>query len=285
MLLRDFLPHPDVREFIQCYRVVHFNFSGVKDVPFKAYPPKPEQCLHFFLHDLFAIQKSNGRREVQPSIMFSGQRTSLVNQYHGRNFINVQIVFQPTAVFRLTGIPAYELVDQHLDAGLLFPVDMQSVLDELRNADGVPAILRIIEKFAKQLIDRKYDQPLPIDLVSNRLKHDSEQFFIADLAKQSCLSVKQFERKFIERSGINPKTYTKIIRFNKAFNLRNRYPFKTWSGIAIESGYHDYQHLVKDYNAFTGMQPSDLHLLETTSPECVLGLSKALYYMRCRRDY
>lgn len=100
------------------------------------------------------------------------------------------------------------------------------------------------------------------------------------LAKESCLCTKQFERKFIQRAGVNPKTYARIIRFNRAYNLRNRHSDKEWLSIAVASGYFDYQHLAKDYKDFTGFTPPEFHLLESNSPENVLGLTKSLYHTR-----
>lgn len=68
-----------------------------------------------------------------------------------------------------------------------------------------------------------------------------------------------------------------MIRFNRAFNLKNKYPHKDWLSIAIECGYYDYQHLVKDYKEFTGLNPNEFHLLESQSPERILGLTDNIY--------
>jgi transcriptional regulator GlxA family with amidase domain len=121
---------------------------------------------------------------------------------------------------------------------------------------------------------------LPLDLVCKQMKHENNRCSIDDLAKQSFLSNKQFERKFLERVGVYPKTYTRIIRFNRAFNLKNRYPSKTWSGIAVASGYHDHQHLVKEYKMFTGTTPRNFHIQEANAPENLLGLAKEIYHTR-----
>ncbi len=36
MILKDFLPSPATREFVQCYRIVHFKFEKTAQLPFKA---------------------------------------------------------------------------------------------------------------------------------------------------------------------------------------------------------------------------------------------------------
>jgi hypothetical protein len=54
--------------------------------------------------------------------------------------------------------------------------------------------------------------------------------------------------------------------------------------IALECGYFDYQHLVKDYAAFTKHTPNDFHLLESHSPERRLGLADGVYKSRVDAD-
>lgn len=52
MILKDFSPHPALNMYIQNYRIIHFVFDRNSTLPFKAYPPLPEQCLMFFLRDV-----------------------------------------------------------------------------------------------------------------------------------------------------------------------------------------------------------------------------------------
>lgn len=71
--------------------------------------------------------------------------------------------------------------------------------------------------------------------------------------------------------GVSPKLYARIIRFDQAFRMRNRYPQLDWLSIAIYCGYHDYQHLVKDYKDFTGCTPNEFYALEQLAPERFFG--------------
>ena len=282
MLLRDFFPSPELRAFVQCYRIVHLEFDKSGPVPVKAYPPKPEQCLHFFLRDFFAIEKAGVEKTCQPDILLIGQQTSVVRQFTGRDFIDVQIVFQPTALFRMTGVPAHELTNQHIDATCIFGNEIRFTLERLQEAKSYPALLSIAEDFIRQLISKTKKESFLVDIVSSKMIQYGRNNTIDRLAEQACLCSKQFTRKFYERTGVNPKTFAKIIRFNRAFNYKNKFPSREWRGIAIESGYCDYQHLVKDYKDFTGLTPLEFHLLEKASPESVLGLSKSLYHARFR---
>src|SRR5882672_4656037 len=121
MILKEFLPAPAFREFIQWYRIVHFEFDKTAAFPFKAYPPRPEECLHFFLRDREAVELINRpKKDYQLQMVLVGQQTSVMNRYAGKDFLNFQVVFQPTGLYRLTGIPSAELSNQYLDAESIF---------------------------------------------------------------------------------------------------------------------------------------------------------------------
>jgi AraC-like DNA-binding protein len=280
MLIRDYKPAPAVREFVQRYRIVHLEFDKAEKVPFKPYPPKPEQVLHFFLRDRVTIELADNKVFHQPPIFLVGQRTSLVNLINGNNLLNVQIVFQPMAVFRLTNIPAYELSNQQVDGSIIFKKNIHDTFRQLQSAKTYEELIRILNSFVLELICHLQPESLPIDLISRQMVTNPGMYSIDLLARKSCLCSRQFRRNFYEGVGVNPKTYLRIIHFNKTYNFKNWYTETNWSKIAAECGYSDYQHLSKDYREFTGLTPPQLHQQENNSPENVLGLAKELYHDR-----
>lgn len=280
MILRDFLPHPELADFVQWYRICHFEFSKNATIPVKAYPPKPEDILHFFLRDSYSTLGDDGRKQLMTPITIIGQRTFVTQQYNGNDFLNFQIVFQPTALFRLTGIPSFRLANQFLDAECVFSKSLRLTFDRLQSAQNFPEMLSVGENLVRTLVSHVRKEPHALDSVAKYMIQMHGQAPLDWLAKESCLCSKQFMRKFNERVGINPKSYARIIRFNHAFNIKNRYPERDWLSIAIGCGYQDYQHLVRDYKDFTGLTPKEFHKLEDSSPERVLGLTHEVYQSR-----
>jgi transcriptional regulator GlxA family with amidase domain len=98
-----------------------------------------------------------------------------------------------------------------------------------------------------------------------------EYFSVNSFLKDACLSHRQFDRKFLERVGVSSKQYMQIIRFDKAFRMKNRYPEKDWLTIALHCGYYDYQHPVRDYKDFTGCTPNQFLEVENQAPERTFG--------------
>lgn len=282
MILKDFAPHPSLREFVRCYRIVHFNFENALEPVFKAYAPRPEICLHFFLRERELVQLGSGpKKDHKFSVVLAGQQTSVINRYlSGKDFITFNIVFQPTAVFRLTGISSFELTNQYLDAEHIFSAKIRSVLEQLQSAAGYSQMTLVADRFVNSLVRHARKEPHRLDTVSRLMLNSGGKASLDWLAGESCLSAKQFTRKFYERTGVNPKTYQRIIRFTKAVNIKNAYPDRDWLEIAFECGYFDYQHVVKDYKTFTQHTPNDFHLIERNSPEQKLGLASEVYKSR-----
>lgn len=94
------------------------------------------------------------------------------------------------------------------------------------------------------------------------------------LADQACLSQRQFYRQFMEREGVSPKLYARIARFENAMKLKNARPSIDWLSIAIELGYYDYQHLVRDFKEFTQLKPNAFLEADNKSPERVFGMTE-----------
>jgi transcriptional regulator GlxA family with amidase domain len=111
-----------------------------------------------------------------------------------------------------------------------------------------------------------------VDAAAKLLLQNTNPMSIDWLARETCLCTKQFERKFKERTGVNASLLARITRFDKTVKLKNAQPGKDWLSIALECGYHDYQHLVRDYKDFTGLTPPAYLRLDTHAPESLFGL-------------
>jgi transcriptional regulator GlxA family with amidase domain len=90
------------------------------------------------------------------------------------------------------------------------------------------------------------------------------------LARQACLSPRQFNRKFTERMGVGAKLYGRLVRFHRACVFKAANPAIAWPNVALQFGYTDYQHLVRDFRQFANAAPNAWLREESESPEHVL---------------
>src|SRR5271163_1917305 len=80
---------------------------------------------------------------------------------------------------------------------------------------------------------------------------------ISEIADHARLSVRQYERRFLEEVGLTPKTFARTRRFQRALDAKRFFPQRTWLSIAHEFGYFDQMHMVRDFQRLCGVTPSD----------------------------
>jgi AraC-like DNA-binding protein len=275
MLLQDFLPTPQNRDIVRLYRIVHFSFDSNFKVPVKKYPPRPEHVLSFFPR---GVEKADQSGKPLPTLrcILMGQFDLVINRAPSPDFLVLQIVFQPAGFFQLTGVPGNELRNQYLDGEIFFSNDVRLVNEQLFHACSYFHMINILDQFVQSLRRRKANGHGSIDEVSKLMLRKDGNVSLDWLARQASLSIRQFERNFQGATGVTPRLFSRISRFDKAFRMRNQFPELDWLSIAIACGYYDYQHLVKDYKGFTGVGPTTFHILESKAPERLFGLLEGI---------
>jgi len=99
---------------------------------------------------------------------------------------------------------------------------------------------------------------------------------ITAVADRAGLSMRQFERRFIERVGLRPKLFARIARFEAALDGKARFAAKSWTDVAHQFGYYDQMHMVHDFAEFTGESPTGtLAHLETVFGERLMKVRSA----------
>lgn len=282
MLIKEFYPNDKVSEFIRCFRVVHIIPRKGISLFSKFYIPKPETVLHTIVKGL-----QNIRLTAVPTEKFSydsflsGQQTQPFVFENQGELLNVQIVFKPTAFFKITGIPSPEVANNFWDANLIFGNKISHYRERLYLASSYNEMIEAAEQFVLNLLKNAKGKESRIDQMFATDINSRNNYLILHLAKETCLCSKQFGRVFFETVGVNPKMYLRISRFSKAYNIKNAQPDWDWLKIALECDYYDYQHLRKEYEFFTGTTPVKYHqVIECTSPEVQLGVAREIYQQR-----
>lgn len=272
------LPHPGLREYVRQLQIVGCRFpSWMKDLPVKPYWPRAENTLAFYPRDREKQQFGfDGEQLIKPASSVQGQYAIVTNRYVGRDFMVFQVQFQPGALFRLTGIPASELANRFVDAEAIFGASVKRVNEQLAEKENYLDMIPVVEAFLFQLVARlRVRIARPIDHIGRLLLECHGSGRLDRLADEACLSQRQFYRMFVEREGVSPRMFARIARFENAMKLKNKAPGLDWLSVALQLGYHDYQHMVRDFREFTGMTPNAFLRYETRAPERLFGKAES----------
>lgn len=211
----------------------------------------------------------------KPRSVITGQYTERINRYSGSSdFLLIQVVFLPGVLYRLTGIPAYELRNSFVDLEDVFPKQAKALTESLRECMHYHEMINLIENFLTDVHHRQKVEETPADEIFRVMFRQPTYYSVDWLAKEACLSQRQFERKANNQVGVSPKLFTRISRFVQSYDFKLKHPHVDWLRVAVEYDYHDYQHLVKDYKEFAGSAPNELFSAESGALERRLGLNK-----------
>jgi AraC-like DNA-binding protein len=80
---------------------------------------------------------------------------------------------------------------------------------------------------------------------------------IPQVARESYMSIRNFQRKFADEVGIAPTLFARVGRFQLALDMKRAHG-SSWLKVAHELGYFDQMHMVKDFRALGGDSPGHL---------------------------
>ncbi len=274
MIHRLIQPSPHLRTFVKEYLLLHFMFDKTKPIPVKPFPARPQQSIVFYIRGcITAFNPGTGLFTTYPKISINGPQLSRFDFHLSPDYLMFSVDFQPGALSRFLRLPFDdEFIDHRIDAEAILGPEIRRVHERMANTNQYETIIQLVEAYLWKRIQALKMDSKPLDRVIPLIADNPEMFSIDHWASQACLSVSQFERRFVQQVGIPPKLFARNNRFYKAFLLKDNNPTLDWLSIALACGYTDYQHLVKDFKQFSGATPNSLLLAQASAPERILGI-------------
>jgi AraC-like DNA-binding protein len=274
MIFKYIQPSAHLRDYIKGYWLIHFRFSPNDPVPIKPFRASPNQGITFYPRGfLTAYSLETGMAIVRPRTVIFGQHVSRINlQVCQDEYMLFDVSFQPGILAKFIRLPLTEFIDQNVDAEAVLSSEIHAVNERLANAENYDQMTWLVEDYLWKRIQRLAIDLHPMDKISRLVVANTLPLSLDRWANQACLSISAFERRFSQQMGVSPKLFARIIRFDKAAQLKEANPDLDWLSIAIQTGYTDYQHLAKDFKQFSGATPVGFMREDANAPERWLGL-------------
>ncbi|MBK7108183.1 MAG: AraC family transcriptional regulator [Chitinophagales bacterium] len=255
MLPVFFQPHPLLQNYVEAIIISNFDFDCERNISsISTFVPTYERFLCFHLADQIQVKKENSQYSLRPRSIIVGQQLKPVELNFGQIHFCVSAVLKPSGMFRLTGIPQHEMIDRDFDGSLLLGKEVNGLIEQLGNANSNNQKNIIIQQYLLSKL-WKLKPLLPFDAAISDLINSGGNLSVEKLASLSCLCVRQLERISLERIGLSPKLYSRIIRFTRAYQYKEYFPKCSWTAIAHNCGYYDQMHMIHDFKFFAGINP------------------------------
>ena len=161
------------------------------------------------------------------------------------------IRFRPGVFHLLYEVDSFEVMDRKTRYQRLETFPLHRILELKTYSERI----HFLEIFLNCIVeDKKID---PFISFINQTKNMTDVKYVSELSKKLGYSEKQANRIFIKRCGYSLKTYLNIIRLHNSLHALI-YQDNDLTSIAIESGYYDQSHFIKDLEKYCGVSPTEL---------------------------
>ena len=259
-------PRRELQEFVSRIMLVHYQLDTTQPRPTNPFPPQPEHCLFFYPYDK-VIRRNPVEQSVEelPRSIIVGPKLHRVDLTIGYNCLIIIVSFHPGGLHRFLRIPMNEMLNQSLDTSLLFGKEIDNVIEQINQCNDTDRMILAIEKFLLKKA-KNLKGSLPVDQVLTSMLRYKNSANVDQLAREACVSIRQLERQFKERTGLPPKIFSRLLRFSKAWAMRENNPDISWLQIAHTCEYADQMHMIRDFKEFTGVTPGILQTDLENSP-------------------
>ncbi|MDR1197673.1 MAG: helix-turn-helix domain-containing protein, partial [Prevotellaceae bacterium] len=151
-----------------------------------------------------------------------------------------------------------EFTDRNVELALVETLFSKSFCEAFAEKQSIAERVTYTDSYLVSLLPCLYRSDRQIIRAVDMIYLAKGQLPLAAVASDICLCQRHFERKFKSAIGISPKLFAKIFRFKYALRCLKNYPHKDLLDVAIECGYYDHSHLIKDFKTLSGDVPTDL---------------------------
>jgi len=201
---------------------------------------------------------------IQPARAVVGLLEAAIDMQYPEDVCTFGIRLHPARAATVLGVPAPALVNIVSPLGRVCQAledRVSAVIDthpRMESADARNALERVLLDHFRgvtskdDLIVRAVDRLLGADVLIT----------VSDLATEFGLSPRHLQRRFLDEVGVSPKRLERLARFARAWRQAVMGPPLTWADLALDSGYADQAHLVREFRTFGARPPAHLFTAE-----------------------
>lgn len=165
--------------------------------------------------------------------------------------------FRPGGAFAMFGLPADDFKNRHVELRAVWGPMATALRDQLCALRDPADRFRLLEQaLAVRLADAASGHPA-VRAGLDTLVRSRGGAKVQDVADAVGLSRRRFVNVFAAEVGMTPKVFARIQRFQFALASVTRGAEPDWSQRALEWGYYDQSHLIRDFVQFCGLSPGD----------------------------
>lgn len=185
----------------------------------------------------------------------SGMQKKFLNISVHQHSEMLVVQFKPSGAYPFFKIPINELNDSVRQSEIYFGDSVTNLRNNIKQIQDAPGKFKVVEQWLMERLEEKKAAPQEIVDVVSKL-HNQPFSKHNDLLKDYPKTSKHLINQFKKYCGLTPKNLHRIFRFNTLLSNINQKKDITWTDIAYEMEYADQAHFIKEFQEFSGFNPT-----------------------------
>lgn len=219
----------------------------------------PDSCVELVVHfsDPYKTTFSDNTISIQQQSFVVAQMKSFMKiQSYGKTGL-IAVRFSALGAYHFFGIPMKEIVNGETGLRNVWHALAAEVEEKIYDAANTQQRSQIIQRYLLLQLSRNGYTDKGIEFCINEIKSARGLVSVGALADKVGISNRQLVRRFDNCIGLSPKEFIRITKFISSLDMMNYSKNKNLTEIALESGYYDHAHFIRDFREFSGMTPTD----------------------------
>lgn len=164
------------------------------------------------------------------------------------------IEFHPAGLYAFTGIDQKELTNQRIPFEVIKPILNRSMIEILERTNNLSELISGIETLLGS--NCLIDHPSQLNIATKMIIEHAGNISRKEISDSVYYSERHINRIFDQCMGMNIKTFSRMVRINKAMRLMHD-DQNSIIQIANLTGFYDLPHFTHDFKSVCGITPKE----------------------------
>lgn len=245
------LPRDDLAFFVEHYWIVAWDLTGK--------PPYVAETLPYpSIH--LVIERDTSR-------LYGVTRGKFVRRMEGKGRV-FGIKFRPGAFYPFVKSSISDFTDKVIPLTQVFGADALALEQAMVPLDDTEhdRMVALAETFLRERLPAEDDHVRVVNEIVACISADHAITKVDAVSSRTGVGMRQMQRLFSLYVGVSPKWVIKRFRLHEALERLAAGHEVDWPQLALDLGYFDQAHFIKDFKAMVGQSPVD-YTRRLTAPE------------------
>lgn len=257
MIFEMHIPGPPLNEFVE--RFIFFDDFVTTHLIERFLPDGHTEIIISLRDEADHIYHNESFEEIQTcrNGWVSGLRTRPISIPAGSGSSKLVVIFRKGMAHPFLPMPMSELANTVVDADRIFGNEFGFLRERLLAAVKPGQRFSLVEDFLLRRLNSDTELNPCVEYAVNGIGADPSRTNLAKLSDKIGYSQKHLITMFKNNVGTTPKSYLRVIRFQRVIEQIEETDTPDWAAIALDAGFYDQAHFNNDFRSLSGFTPSE----------------------------